>query len=109
MSDEDLVRLDAMLLSLPMENEGMLLTEFDGLCAGLITSPDMIAPSERLPLVWGDDVAPVFGSPEEAQSTTSMVMAHYNAVAQSLTPPVIDYARVFDGNRPIEPACRHFG
>ncbi len=96
MKDEDLERLNAVLLSLPVENEGMLLSEFNGLCAGLITGPDMIAPSEWLPLVWGDDVSPVFSSPEEAQSTTAMIMAHYNVVAQSLTPPVIDYAPVFD-------------
>jgi len=54
-SSNRLEALDALLLSLP-DDEGMLLSEFDGFCAGLIVCPEMIRPSEWLPHIW--DSAP---------------------------------------------------
>ncbi|MGV8987134.1 MAG: UPF0149 family protein [Cypionkella sp.] len=56
-ADEDLERLDAALMALPADNDPMLLTEFDGFCAGLITCPEMIPPSVWLRQVWGPDGA----------------------------------------------------
>ena len=94
--DPDLSRLDDLLLSLPEENDGMLLSEFDGLCAGVIVSPQLIPPSDWLPLVWGDEVVAPFETLEAVQEANGLVMAHYNMVAQSLMPPVVDYAPVFD-------------
>lgn len=87
-SESDLERLDDLLLSLPEENEGMLLSEFDGFCAGLIVCPDLVLPREWVPLVWGDDITSPFVGIDEAQKATGLIMAHYNAVAQSLSPPI---------------------
>jgi uncharacterized protein len=42
-TDDCLSALDALLLSVTDEN-GMLLSEFDGFCAGVIVCPDMIPP-----------------------------------------------------------------
>ena len=53
-TEAELDRLDSALLELPEDNDPMILTEFDGFCAGLIICPEMIAP-----LVWlsrGGDV-----------------------------------------------------
>jgi len=95
-SEADLDRLEALFLEQPPENDGMLLSEFDGFCAGLIVCPDVIPPSAWLPHVWGDDVAPSFDSPAEYQSALDLVMEHYNRVARSLMPPSSGYLPVLE-------------
>lgn len=46
MSTDDRLRtLDSLLLAVTDE-DGMLLSEFDGFCAGVLVSPAMIPPSE---------------------------------------------------------------
>jgi len=52
LSDDELDQLDVLLLS-HTDEDGMLLSEFDGFCAGLIVCPEMIMPGEWLPCVWG--------------------------------------------------------
>lgn len=95
LSDADLDALDDLLLDAP-DDEGMLLAEFDGFCAGLIVSPEMILPSEWLPLVWGPAGAERFETLEDVQRATDLIMRHYNAVARSLTPPNGVYGPLFD-------------
>ena len=90
LNDDELTQLDESLLSIPMEHDGMLLSEFDGFCAGLVVCPEMIMPSEWLPCVWGAG-ANQFETLEAFQSATDLVMRHYNDVALSLTPPQIEY------------------
>ncbi|MCG6904313.1 MAG: UPF0149 family protein [Rhodobacter sp.] len=97
MGDEsDLEELDAFLLSLPIEDEGMLAAEFDGFCVGLVVCPQMIAPSEWIPCVWGDGDGPEFEDADAAQRGPGLIMAHYNSVANGLTPPSVEFAPVFD-------------
>jgi uncharacterized protein len=78
-----------------MDRDGMLLSEFDGFCAGLIVSPDMIVPSDWLPLVWGAGDAP-FDALFDLRTATNLIMRHYNDVARMLTPPQTDYAPLYD-------------
>jgi len=94
-TEAELDRLEDLLTGLPPENDGMLLSEFDGFCAGLLVCPDMILPSEWLPIVWGDDVSPSFSSIEEVETAISLIMAHYNRVARSLAPPSAGYSPIF--------------
>ena len=94
-SDPRLDALDDLLLNLP-DDEGMLLSEFDGFCAGLIVCPEMIKPSEWLPAVWGPSGAPDFGTDMDLQHALDLIMGHYNDVVRSLMPPEIDYGPVFD-------------
>lgn len=95
-TDENLRQLDELLLSLPEENEGMLMSEFDGFCAGLIVCPDIVLPGEWLPIIWGDEVTAPFERIEDVQAATNLITGHYNAVAQSLSSPVPRYGPVFD-------------
>jgi uncharacterized protein len=80
-TDEELDRLDAAFMELPEDNDPMILTEFDGFCAGLIICPEMIAPSVWLPEVWGPGGAPEFKDLSEMQAVLDLIMAHYNRVA----------------------------
>ena len=94
-ADNPLAALDELLLSLP-DDDGMLLSEFDGFCAGLIVCPEMIPPSEWLPSVWGSDRAPDFDTKASYQDALHLIMGHYNEVARSLMPPEIEYGPVLD-------------
>lgn len=51
-SQRQLTQLAERLIALPPENDGMLLSEFDGFVAGILVCPEMILPGEWLPLVW---------------------------------------------------------
>ncbi len=95
LSDDELDQLDALLLSIPMDDEGMLLSEFDGFCAGLVVCPEMVMPGEWLPCVWGDGTD-AFETLQDIQSATALITRHYNDVARSLAPPVIEYAPLYD-------------
>ena len=45
-TNKQLKALSEMLLDLPYENDGMLLSEFDGFVAGILVCPEMIMPGE---------------------------------------------------------------
>ena len=83
-TDAELERLDEVLMALPEDNDPMILTEFDGFCAGLITCPEMISPSAWLSQVWGRGGAPEFKDLSEMQAMIDLVMAHHNRVAALL-------------------------
>ena len=94
--ERHLADLDECLLALPYENDGMLLSEFDGFVAGLLVSPEMILPGEWLPAVWGDEEVPNFEDLDQASATMEAVMAHYNRVAVGLSKRRPAYEAVFD-------------
>lgn len=93
--DDELDQLDDLLLSFLMEANGMLLSEFDGFCAGLIVCPEMVMPGEWLPCVWGNDPEHL-ETLEDIQAAMDLIMRHYNDVARSLTPPAMGYAPLYD-------------
>jgi uncharacterized protein len=66
--------------------DAMLLEEFDGFVAGLLVCPEMIPPSEWLPLALGsdDDSKAVFDDLDHANRVLRLVMDHYNLVASML-------------------------
>ena len=93
--DTDFDAIDEFLLSLE-DDEAMLLSEFDGLCAGIVVCPEMIPPSEWMPYVWGAGGAPDFDTDAEFQNAVNVIMGHYNEVARSLMPPAIEYGPILD-------------
>jgi uncharacterized protein len=85
--DEKLGKLDALLLS-----------ELDGLLAGVIVSPDFIPPSEWLPCIWDGGPhtsGPVFKNDADIQETINLVMYHYNQIIADLEKG--RYVPIFDG------------
>lgn len=76
----------------------MLLSEFDGFCAGLIVCPDIVLTGEWLPLVWGNEDAPAVDEIEDVQPATDLITGHYNAVAQGLASPVPGYPQKPDNS-----------
>lgn len=90
--------LEAKLDALMAFAEPMSIGEFDGLVAALMVCPELVPPSEWLPLVWGDDDENpvIFDSEGELQSLIGELMQHYNAVSDTLRRRPERYSPVFD-------------
>lgn len=94
-----LKRLEQELLALGEET--MLIEELDGFIAGLLVCPDLIRPSEWLPIVWGgdgDDQTPAFDNLKHANRVLGLVMDHYNGVARTL----MEYADQYSPLLPVD-------
>lgn len=94
-----LQQLEARLAGLASSGDGsepMMLSELDGFIAGLLLCPEMILPSEWLPVVLGDDDADggTHSSEVKLQDCVQLVLGHYNAVSRDLQRG--RYAPVFD-------------
>jgi len=76
----------------------MLLSEFDGFCAGLIVCPEAVMPGEWLPCVWGSSTEH-FETLMDVQVVTDLLMRHYNDVALALMPPGSDYGPLYDEDK----------
>ncbi|HEY2752214.1 MAG TPA: UPF0149 family protein [Phenylobacterium sp.] len=90
--------LDKQLADLDGGSETMMLSQFDGFVAGLLTCPDLIMPGEWLPMVWGgeeEDSAPVF-TKQKLKRLVTLIMAHYNDVADTLHSRPGKYTPIFD-------------
>ena len=80
---KNLRRLEQFLLGEALNDDAMLLSELDGFLAAVIVCPDRIAPSEWLPVIWGDE-GPVFETERQAQTVTGLIMGHYNDIIGQL-------------------------
>lgn len=78
-----LQKLDDFLLSDVVDDDAMLLSELDGLLAGVIVCPELIMPSEWMPLIWGEE-APEFESLDQVQTINGLIMEHYNDIIRQL-------------------------
>jgi uncharacterized protein len=67
-------------------DDAMLLEELDGFIAGLLICPELIKPSEWLPVVWGSEGEdePAFDSRDHPNRVLGLVMEHYNDVPRTL-------------------------
>lgn len=96
-SAQRLHKLDRFLCRLDHGDDVMMLSEFDGLVAGVAVSPELIMPGEWLPMIWGED-GPVFENEQEANEILSLVLGHYNDVLRKLRVPG-RYTPIYDEDR----------
>ncbi len=75
----DLEALDSYLLSDLSPDECMMLSDLDGFLTGIVIGPELVLPSEWLPVVWGGD-EPEFESVEQMQTIIGTVMGRYNEI-----------------------------
>ena len=75
----DLEALDEFLRSDRSPSNSMMLSELDGFLTGIAVGPELVRPSEWLPLVWGGE-APEFAGLDEANAILGTIMAHYNEI-----------------------------
>ena len=91
-----LKQLDEELLALGEET--MLLEELDGFIAGLLVCPELISPSDWIPIVWNRNSAdqqPVFEDLDHVNTVLGLVMEHYNSVVRTLMERPDRYSPLF--------------
>ncbi|WP_306120963.1 MULTISPECIES: UPF0149 family protein [unclassified Roseitalea] len=80
-----------------------MLSQLDGYLAGVMVCPDLIMPSEWLPLVWGKDddgniAEPIFEDETQLRTTVDLVMRLYNTIGRDLTRGGDRYAPIYDAH-----------
>jgi len=76
----DLEELDDYLDSDLSPDDCMGLSDLDGFVTGIIVGPELMMPSEWLPMIWGGD-EPGFESTAQAEAIISLIMGRYNEIA----------------------------
>jgi uncharacterized protein len=96
LSDRDFDRLSDFLDSVP-DNAAMTIEELDGFFCALIVGPDVVFPSEYLPLLLGGEPGntKAFRTMREANDTLQLLMYYWNSIAMSLQ-RLGAYAPLFD-------------
>lgn len=79
--------LGAWLASDAAPDTVMSLAELDGFLTGLIVGPDVIRPSEWLPVIW--DGTPEFADATEAEAVLGAIMVRYNVISQGIRRGVV--------------------
>ena len=93
-SNFDLDELDAFLMSDRAPDGGMHLSDLDGFLAGIAIGPELIMPSEWLPVIWGG-AEPEFESMEEAQRILNAIMGRYNEILHLLQHAPQEFEPIF--------------
>ena len=78
LDDDEIERLGELLDRLAVPQGGFNMEALDGYLSGLAVSPEMLLPSEWLPVVWGGGSAG-FADMAEAGEALHLLMGHYNA------------------------------
>jgi uncharacterized protein len=83
--------IDRYLLSDRAPENSMGLSDLDGFLTAIVIGPELVLPSEWLPVIWGGE-SPKFKNPREAQSTVDAIMERYDEIVRAFqdTPPSFD-------------------
>jgi uncharacterized protein len=87
----DLDALDAYLMSNHAPDDSMGLSDLDGFLTGIVVGPELMLPSEWLPVIWGGG-EPEFETEAEMRIVFGTIMGRYNEITAGLgnDPVVID-------------------
>src|SRR5258708_18423719 len=90
----DLEELAQYLDSDLSPDDGMGLSDLDGFLTGIVVGPELIMPSEWLPVIWGGG-EPEFESAAEAQTVLGTIMARFNETIHNLDTHPENFAPLF--------------
>ena len=90
----DLEALDRFLISDASPEDCMQLSDLDGFLTGIAVGPELVLPSEWLPMVWGGE-EPVFDDAGQARTVIGTIMSRYNEVLRVLDTDPEAYAPIF--------------
>jgi uncharacterized protein len=79
----DLEALDRFLMSERSPPQSMMLSDLDGFLTGIAVGPELVLPSQWLPLVFGGD-APEFADEAEAKAILGAIMGRYNEILRQV-------------------------
>ena len=79
----DLELLDDFLSSDRSPPDSMMLSDLDGFLTGVVVGPELVLPSEWLPVIWGGE-APEFADANEAKTILGAIMGRYNEILRQI-------------------------
>jgi uncharacterized protein len=85
----DLETLDDFLMSERAPPDSMALSDLDGFLTGIAVGPELVLPSEWLPLIFGGD-APEFTDQDEAKAILGAIMGRYNEILRQVADDACD-------------------
>ena len=88
LTDAEYDALEAFLGSNAVPQDCMDLEMLDGFLTAIVSGPELIQPSEWLPVAWSDSqrsVSPVFQDNEQAQRVLTLILRLQNTIARTLT------------------------
>jgi len=87
LTDPEYDELEAFLGSSAVPQDCMDMEMLDGFLTAVVSGPELIQPSEWLPVVWSDSqrsVAPVYSSSEQAQRILTLIMRLQQGIRRTL-------------------------
>jgi uncharacterized protein len=90
----DLDALDDYLMSDHAPDDSMWLSDLDGFLAGIVVGPELILPSEWLPMIWGG-VEPEFRSAAEMRAVLGTIIGRYNEIVACLNTDPEEFEPIF--------------
>lgn len=90
----DLSELEQYLDSDLSPDDCMGLSDLDGFLTGIVVGPELILPSEWLPVIWGNE-EPEFESAGEAESIISLIMGRYNEIVTGFNADPENFEPIF--------------
>jgi yecA family protein len=83
LTPEMIEELDEFLLSDNAPDDSMGISDIDGLLTGIVVGPELIMPSEWIPVIWqGGD--PTFEDAQQAERILGTIMGRYNEIIREL-------------------------
>jgi uncharacterized protein len=95
-TETDLDRLDKFLSSDRSPEWAMQLSDLDGFLTSVAIGPELIMPSEWLPVIWGGD-SPGFKNTKEAEEIIGAIMSRYNEILDQVLNDPETYEPIFWG------------
>lgn len=99
LSDDELDRFAALIDRCHDDGYGPPLELVDGLISAAIVSPEMIAPSEYIPLVFGDEAN--WESTEQAREAMDLLMRLHNQIAHRIALPLDEGDEISEEHLPL--------
>lgn len=93
---DPLDELDRLLLDMPWEDDGMLLSEVDGLIAGILILPQPASNDDWLPLIWGGEARAFPNDPGRSARLVELVVARKAEVVGELLQGRLAYRPLYD-------------
>jgi yecA family protein len=90
----DLDALDDYLMSNDAPDNSMGLSGLDGFLTGIIIGPELILPSEWLPVIWGGG-EPEFETGDEMRIVLTSIMGRFNEIAACFNSDPDDFEPIF--------------
>jgi uncharacterized protein len=90
----DLDALDDYLMSDHAPDDSMGLSDLDGFLTGIVIGPELIKPSEWLPVIWGGG-EPEFETEAEMRTVLGTIMGRYNEIIACLNSEPENFDPIF--------------